>query len=702
MRKSVTTEAATAARREPDRHRAVYYNYRYFLPYAPQWGTEEFCNRRLEELLGFCRQGKIDAVQFFVNTTPGTYYMPARSAAEQEHWAVWMKDEVAPALRKIGVSYQLNLQMLLGAHSSGLDMRDEYGWGFLVNQYGQETLGCACPIDLDFRRIMGEMLRLWASTGPDIVWIDDDFRLHNHGLGPDELDFYCFCQRHLDLFAQREGRRHEREELLAEVLRPGKPSPLRGRWLDLLSESMTETAAWIRQQVQGASPKTRLAQMTSAPDVHSAEGRDWKAFLTALCGDGQPIIRPCSGIYTGTVAPIKQHTVTYRFMCHSIAVVEQALGPGVAEYGPELENTRFTTWCKSVRNTEHILVLGQLLGCPEITLSMSDLDGSPLSEEPTNLSVLRDNKPRLQALAEVGLRQWNQAGLALISDPDAARKVQVSTGAKMQDLGLLRQWEDVLLQMGIPAFYASPRQAADGDAVVALEGYTVWCLSDSELERVLARSVLLDGDAAWVLQQRGFGRHIGVRIGERGGHGLHAEIYSRGVLPDVGQIRVPNRGRVWYEMEAVGATVLSRFIDPMYRLHTGSAIFENELGGRVAVYSGVGDAQGTFASHARLRWLHALLRWLSRESFCVLPLIPHHGLTVVRINGNQTMLAFVNLGADAVENLKVRLSGSFTNLKVLDKSGVWKHVEFIRHRTKGVLSIPCRLETFEWLTALLS
>ncbi|MEI8248792.1 MAG: hypothetical protein WCI51_23390, partial [Lentisphaerota bacterium] len=54
----------------------VTYNYRYFLPYAPEWGSEKFCNQRLEELIVFCKDAQIDAVQFFVNTLPGTYYMP--------------------------------------------------------------------------------------------------------------------------------------------------------------------------------------------------------------------------------------------------------------------------------------------------------------------------------------------------------------------------------------------------------------------------------------------------------------------------------------------------------------------------------------------------------------------------------------------------------------------------------------------------
>ena len=681
------------------------YNYRYFLPHSPVWGTVEFCNKRLNELLDFCKKAKIDAVQFYVNTLPGTYYMPAHSSEEQQAWAAWMKNTVAPTLRERNISYQLNFQMLLGAHSSGLDMRDKYEWEFLVDQYGDQSLGCACPLGVEFRKIMGGMLNLWADTKPDCIWIDDDFRMHNHGVKTPggDCDFYCYCDTHLAAFSEFSGKRYSREELVDEVLKSGIPSYVRLKWMEFLGDTMAETASWIRKEVQNISPETRLALMTSCPDVHSVEGRDWRKVLSSLCGSYAPITRPCSGIYTGTIVPPKDQTVNYRYMSHSISLVEQAFKDIKAEYAPELENTRFTTWCKSVRNSEYILVLGQLLGCPEITLSLNDLDASPISEEPTNLTLLRDNKPRLQTLADLDLRNWKQDGVVFISDPDSARKVQLSGNVQMQDMGLIRHWEDFLLQMGIPAFYLSPAQAAASESVVILEGYTAWCPSDAELEKILAGSVLLDAEAAKVLQERGFGGYIGVSVGERASCGIHAERYNGGILPCVDEIRVPHRGNNWYELHSSRGKIVSNFIDPRYDFHIGSTIYENELGGRAAVYAGVGDMsfQGNVGcqSHARLRWIHGILLWLSRNKFCALPLISHHGMTMIRKNGKQTLFAFVNFGTDAIENLKVRLPDSFKKADILDRSGKWKEVKI---QKKAELSIiPCRLETFEWLVALL-
>ncbi|GEM_PF-1361618 len=685
----------------------VTYNYRYFLPYAPEWGIQEHCEQRLQELLIFCRDAEINAVQFYVNTLPGTYYMPAHNAAEQKHCAQWMKEHVAPLLRKIDVSYQINFQMFLGATSYNLDMRDEYDWEFLVNEHGEQSLGCACPISPKFRERMGEMLRLWAGTGSDIIWIDDDFRLHNHGLASHRLDFYCYCERHLAEFAEYAGKTFSREDIVEQILKPGKPTEVRNQWMDFLGYSMTETASWLWQQIHSVSPQTRLALMTSLPDVHSVEGRDWKSLLTALCGKYAPITRPCSGVYMGTAVPVKNQTVTYRFIGQSIAVLEQAFGPNVVEYAPELENTRFTTWSKSIVNTRYVMVLGQLLGATQITLSLNDLDGSPINEEPTTVPLLRDTKPILEALAALRLREWKLHGVVFLSDVSSARKVQVNRNAKMIDLGPTREWEDVLLQSGIPAHYMTPAEAAESRDVVVLERYTAWFPSDDELKRIFSGAVLLDAGAAEVVQQRGFGEYLGVKIGKAQTYGIMAEYYHDNVLPGVHACRVPHRGSNWHAMELCGACLVSEFIDAKNRYHPGSAIFKNRLGGRVAVYDSIGDLApgGIFGSHARVRWLHGILRWLSNETFCVLPQLPHHGLCIVRSSPHEQLLAFANLGTDVLTEMRFRIyrSRGVKEVQCLKSDGNWITASYsispLVEQDVFQLTIACHLNVFDWLLA---
>src|SRR5579859_3696347 len=77
-------------------------SYRYFLPCAPAWGDRPFATRRLEELVSFGREAGIDGFQFFVNTPWSSYYLLPVDADCQQEWVDWMKEVVAPRIRKEG------------------------------------------------------------------------------------------------------------------------------------------------------------------------------------------------------------------------------------------------------------------------------------------------------------------------------------------------------------------------------------------------------------------------------------------------------------------------------------------------------------------------------------------------------------------------------------------------------------------------
>ena len=142
---------------------------------------------------------------------------------------------------------------------------------------------------------------------------------------------------------------------------------------------MCETASWVCSQIHKISPFTRIAQMTSVPDVHAVEGRNWRGFLECLSGEGyKPIIRPHFGPYT-EVSPAS-FVNSYTMLDQTMANIGIQVKDNV-DYCPELENTRFTRWAKS-RVPGFQLILGQLIGCRGITLSLFDLEGTPLSEEP--------------------------------------------------------------------------------------------------------------------------------------------------------------------------------------------------------------------------------------------------------------------------------------------------------------------------------
>lgn len=656
----------------------VTYNYRYFLPHPPSWGSLKHCRQRLRELLEFCDEAKIDAVQFFVNQMPHTIGTPPRSAEEQLEWAVWMRDEVAPAVRTANMSYQLNFQLFLGHGGYGIDMSDEYDWEFLIDHEGGVGEGCACPIGPKFREKMGAMLRLWAGTGPDVMWIDDDFRMHNHRLcKPDSLDYYCFCDRHLDLFADRYGTHFTRKNIVDEIAKPGVPSIWRRRWQEFISDGMVDTARWIRDEIDRVSPNIRTALMTSLPDTHSMEGRDWKKTLAALSGQHRPMVRPCCGTYSSNLMPLKNNAVAFQMFEQSMELLNKGVGCKGIDYAPELENARFTTWANSVSHSHYVLTLAQLLGCPHITISISDLDGSPLSEEPTNVPMLKSIKPQLDALTTMNLKDWDKLGIAFICDPGIGEKYEFTSGEKLGSQPVPRSFENLLLQVGMPACYVSPSGAADYNGIIVLDRSTAWSLSDEEMHRVLKGAVLMDSSAAVVVEHRGYGQYLGVHIGEKMDFGIHSEIYHDGILPGVYASRVPHLGLNWRQLHLEGATAASEYIDTKYRFYPGSTIFENTLGGKVAIIASIGNCEpyAEWANHARMRHLHGIIYYLSDNRFPALSKLASHGLMLLRRRENDLLVALANFSADVIADIGFKLSASdrINRIQVLD-GACWEDV----------------------------
>lgn len=140
------------------KNRRTRISFRYFLPWAPAWGDQALANQRLEELIRFGHESGIDSIQFFCNTFRPTYYALPVDVESQREWIDWMGTVVAPRIRSEGFGYELNFQELLGATTSGTDMRPLYRWKqFMVDQYGDTSLGSPCPEDPVYREEMAKM-----------------------------------------------------------------------------------------------------------------------------------------------------------------------------------------------------------------------------------------------------------------------------------------------------------------------------------------------------------------------------------------------------------------------------------------------------------------------------------------------------------------------------------------------------------------
>ena len=77
-----------------------------------------------------------------------------------------------------------------------------------VNENGEEHKFANCPLDKNFRKRFSENIAHFAEIAkPAFIVTEDDFSLNAVG--------GCFCENHLDEFAERCGHRYTREELVS-------------------------------------------------------------------------------------------------------------------------------------------------------------------------------------------------------------------------------------------------------------------------------------------------------------------------------------------------------------------------------------------------------------------------------------------------------------------------------------------------------
>lgn len=624
--------------------KAYPYILRYYLPVLPLY-DEEYTEKRFVELLDFCKKTKVESVMFFVALSPYCYYW-GEDPTLTETWVEQMKPYIE-RLKAAGISYQLNFQNTLGAVPMGQNMEKYFDWEHLVDQNGYKS-NCGCPIGEKFRRHTGKRLKYWAKTKPDVIWLDDDFRMHGHNYGSRTqtvgLAFYCYCEDHIRLFNEKYNTNYTRKSLVEEILKEGEPSWARSAYLRFIGDTMTETAEWMSNVIHKESPKTRVALMTSMPDVHATEWRDWKKTLDGFEPNYKPLLRSHFGVYCENDP--REAIYSYSRYEQLKPQLKKAYG-GEIDYCPEIENTPFTVWQKSASLTAYQIALSAFMGSQGVTLSLYDLNGGAFYEEPMYPEVLKKEKPFVNKLFNLDLRNAKSLGVMIPTDPESGLHYKLREGEDYNHLrGSGRYIQDYLLKIGIPCCYRTPEELDGG--LVALDSYSAGFLSDEELKKVLSGSAFIDYGAAQRLIERGFGSYIGIVGFEENIYKfVQSEVFTKRKREDGTFICVPCRvasGNWGKATFLEGVETLSHFVLPDGEQVPGFVWYDNPYGGKVLTYIAKEDWARAFFTHQRVAYIKELFHKLS-------PSLPHldcHSYTMLAAieKGDEKYYFITNLSAD--------------------------------------------------------
>lgn len=630
---------------------------KYMLRYTiPVQGYEE-C---IDKLVNYCKENKIDEVLFFTNGIR-TWMGGIETKEEAERYSQIISYGM-DKIKSIGVEASINVVCTIGHGDFNQDLRKIFPFQFQVDISGIESKACACPLDLRWQKHISSIYQVYASLKPRVIWVDDDFRLHNHL----PVHWGCFCPLHLEEFARRTGKYLSREELVKAISKSSYPPPEERRiWLEILGDTMIHAAAILEKAVHQVSPDTMIGLMTSSPEVHCVEGRRWFELLRTLSGSHRPIIRPTLGNYSEGDKRYLLHGLTLTL--HTAALV-----PKETMICPEVENWPYTVFSKSVKFTWLQIALCQLHGFPDVTLNLCS-PGAPIDEEPRYGEMLKDSKPFFNAIAELlSQASYTPKGVGLFFHERGAffRFIEGKWG---DEAVARRPWDITLPLLGFSITYGESE-------ICAISGDSVLALNDEELKNLLKKGLLLDAGAAEAICRRGLSHLIGVEIGERIYNGYAEEILDEEFGKRPGKTRTyiatPLQnlsGYGWLRRikPLPGARVVSQIVSVEgVKLTDGLTLFENVFGGRIAVFpheGKSGDIEAiSFRNWIRQIQIKATIEWISRGN---IPLFVE-AADIIPIRMDQPgriIIGVANLSSDTIPEI----SGFIGGLKQSDYRISW-------------------------------
>ena len=570
-------------------------------------------------------------------------------------------------LAGLPVSVGILVQALIG-HGDRQQAVGEVPFQKIVGDDGAACRESFCPLDKGFQAYTRTLIETLARTAPAFMMIDDDFRIASHS----PANKGCMCPLHLGRFAELTGTKWTLAGLLAG-LRETKRVELRNQWEDLKRDSLVELAAVIRAAIDAVDPSIPGSLCTVIAEAHFAA-----PIVETLAGRHQPLVRIHNATYLehghkgfATLLTRTRHQIA-QLRPDTIVLTEADTCP----------HSRYSLSVKS--NLAHITAT-TLLGCRGGKYWFVKGDEEGAEDTAPFADMLSRARPFLDEVAKI------RDSVSWIGPRVAARMEEVYRKPWDQQRALESPSDDwgsrVFGRMGI-AFAVTDAPASSLATPCAMSGTAPFGFDDAELLGALRGPMLLDGEAAWHLSERGLGKHLGVRV-DNSPFPSSAELIH--VIPESDRrtettTGLLGGGRYRLEVSAANTRVVSSFVTGTRGRYTtaGPALtwHENEIGGRVAVYglSMKANIEWVFFNRKRKRQLLETLTWLGRGTG---PVVAETDLDAVLLHGSDRSdaalqyLALFDLNPDTIEGFTFQLPGRKpTSIERLSTIGRWQRIGF--------------------------
>ena len=539
----------------------------------------------------------------------------------------------------------------------------------IVRSDGSEHPFSNCPLSTKFKEHFCKTAALFCKIAkPAFVILEDDYSL-NAADG-------CYCDLHLAEFEKRYGFSLCREDLLKKI--SGKDindADIVKKWRKLNCETMINISSELRKAIDVNNPEIQIGYMQ--PAACDKDGDCTEEFSRALAGERhKPFSRLYGATYAGIIAKeipemtfhmlySKQH-VQKDFSCY----YEADTFPHTRFYSASCQMMAAMAMAFSYGFDGATFQTQQLLDGANEEVAY----GKAFAKERNRFNEL-NNLAKKCILKGVGIKYdpfWN----TFVSDEDATP-----------------YWVRSVSRFGIP--YTS----CDSNILFWDDRQTKY-LSDKEIKSALAKTLFLDSDAAKALCERGFGKYLGINIGEDIKQGkLQWDLASREIIkePYCDGLRGKNITSPWMlapkgngklpfiEVIHPNCEIISEYYTYTKELVTPAMTkFKNSLGGTVIVM-GLTVKNNYSQALFNYRRKHILQKLIIDccDELCLIKDAPD--VIIIENVANEPdcdfkeMLTIINTCEDSLDSIALHLPPSlrdFCELQWLDINGQWQTLGF--------------------------
>ncbi len=527
-----------------------------------------------------------------------------------------------------------------------------------------------CPLGENFGKRIAKNTALFAKYAePEFILFEDDYSI--------KAANGCFCDNHVNEFSKRMGKNFSREELVEIFSRKSPESyDLIKKWRELLKDSLTDLATKVRKELDIESPHIPIG--LCQPGGVDYDGDATESIARAMAGPNHtPYVRLYGTFYCGVDAkkiPEELYHPLYTkqrlgddFICH--------------HESDSYPHSRFFT---SGKHMKSIMATAYSFGCDGSLFQV--VNSEDPHEETAYSSMYQKEYQRFDAIHRIA-KKSEIKGVEITYDP-FWNTVDESCSTTNP------LWAECISRFGIPI---TTIEAAITFWDVRQAKYA----SDETIMKNLSKVLFLDGDAAKALTDRGYGKYIGVTIGENlaeknnlqfdlGCWEIICENFARkdkvNIMPPAHCYAPSGNGiaRILSVADEKCEVISENFSTKGDLLCPAMTKFKNELGGEVVVMGLTldGNRSQALLNYPRQRLFQDLIK---NCSDCVVFAKNAPDISVIMNEAKSGvsdfigMVTLINLCEDDLPCIHLHLPPSWKEAKdflILNKSGEWESVSY--------------------------